>query len=254
LGIDRENALKEKMQIIAYEVVDEPMALRTAVRTRQWMDDSVDRFAYRCLPVAIANQMGWDVLCPVAFTAKWNGKEDLSAIKINFHGKASPLVCSHFGHGILTFTLGYLFRTTKSHNLWVKGPTNCPKDGIAPLEGLVETDWAPFSFTMNWKFTRRRHKINFEEGEPVCRILPYPRHYIRKFDPQVQNINQNAKLYDQYVEWRESRVAFIDDLEDAQSDAARAKWQRTYMKGENEKGNTFAGHETKIQMKEFRRT
>ncbi|MDH3806577.1 MAG: DUF6065 family protein, partial [Gammaproteobacteria bacterium] len=180
MGIDRGNALKEKMQITAYEIVDEPMAIHTAERTRQWMDDSVDRFAYRCLPVAIANQVGWDVLCPVAFTAKWNGKEDLSGVKINFHGQTSPLVSSHFGHGILTFTLGYLFRTTKSHNLWVKGPTNCPKDGIAPLEGLVETDWAPFSFTMNWKFTRRRHKIHFEEGEPVCRVLPYPRHYIRK--------------------------------------------------------------------------
>jgi hypothetical protein len=218
------------------------------------MNDTVDRFAYRCLPLAIANQVGWDVLCPVAFTAKWNGKEDVNAIQIKFSGQESSLISSHFGHGILTFTLGYLFRTTKSHNLWVKGPTNCPKDGIAPLEGLIETDWAPFSFTMNWKFTRPRHKVRFEEGEPICRILPYPRHYIRKFDPQIQSISRNAKLYNQYVEWRKTRATFIDDLKDAKSDAAKAKWQRTYMKGQNQTGNTFAGHQTKIQMKDFRRT
>ena len=242
------------MQITAYEVIEEPMALQTAERTRQWMNDTVDRFAYRCLPLAVANQIGWDVLCPVAFTAKWNGKEDLNAIQIKFRGQESPLISSHFGHGILTFTLGYLFRTTKSHNLWVKGPTNCPKDGIAPLEGLIETDWAPFSFTMNWKFTRPRHNVRFEEGEPICRILPYPRHYIRKFDPQIQSISQNAKLYNQYVEWRQTRAAFIDDLKDAKSDAAKAKWQRTYMKGQNQTGNAFAGHQTKIQMKDFRRT
>ena len=246
--------MKENMQITAYEVIEEPMALQTAQRTRQWMDDTVDRFAYRCLPVAIANQMGWDVLCPVAFTAKWNGKEDLAAIHLKFHGQKSSLIGSHFGHGVLTFTLGYLFHTTKSHNLWVKGPTNRPKDGIAPLEGLIETDWAPFSFTMNWKFTRPRHKVQFEEGEPICRILPYPRHYIRKFDPQIQSIHQNAKIFGQYDEWRNSREAFIDDLKDAESDATKAKWQRTYMKGQDQMGNTFAGHQTKIQMKDFRRS
>lgn len=246
--------MKDKMQITAYEVIEEPMEIRTAERTRQWMDDSVDRFAYRCLPLAIANQAGWDVLCPVAFTARWNGKAGPDAVRLTYHGRASTLISSHFGHGVLTFTLGYLFRTSKSHNLWVKGPTNSPKDGIAPLEGLVETDWAPFSFTMNWKFTRRRHKVRFEAGEPICRILPYPRHYLRKFDPQIQTINQNAGLHNQYNEWRLNRAAFIDDLKDAESDAAKAKWQRTYMKGEDQMGNTFAGHQTKIQMKDFRRS
>lgn len=241
------------MQIIAYEVVEEPMVLQSAERSREWMSASVDRFAYRCLPVAIANQMGWDILCPVAFTAKWNGKDDLKGIQIKFHGETSPLISSHFGSGVLTFTLGYLFRTSKSHNLWIKGPTNSPKDGIAPLEGLVETDWAPFSFTMNWKFTRKRHKVSFEKGEPICRIMPYPRHYLRKFDPQIQNLNQNATLYAQYVEWRKSRMTFIDDLKDADSDAAKEKWQRSYMKGESQAGNSFAGHETKIQMADFKR-
>ena len=118
--------MKEKLQITAYEVVEEPMKLQTAQRTRQWMQDTVDRFAYRCLPVSIANQIGWDVLCPVAFTAKWNGRPGLKNINLKFHGESSPLIGSHFGDGVLTFTLGYLFRTTKSHNLWVKR-------GIHPL-------------------------------------------------------------------------------------------------------------------------
>ncbi len=245
--------MKEKLQITAYEVVEDPMPLRSAERSRQWMEDTVDRFAYRCLPVAIANQVGWDILCPVPFTAKWNGKEGLNDISLKFHDRPSPLIGSHFGHGVLTFSPGYLFRTTKSHNLWAKGPTNCPKDGIAALEGLIETDWAPYSFTMNWKFTRKRHKVRFEEGEPICRIVPYPRHYIRKFDPTIKNINENAALYRQYVEWRESRLAFNEGLKDSASGAAKEKWQRSYMKGHDQQGNTFAGHETKIQMKDFKR-
>ena len=245
--------MKDKFQITAYEVIEDPMPLQAAERSRQWMEDTVDRFAYRCLPVAVANQVGWDILCPVPFTAKWNGKEGLKDISLKFHDQPSPLIGSHFGHGVLTFSPGYLFRTTKSHNLWVKGPTNCPKDGIAALEGLIETDWAPYSFTMNWKFTRKRHKVSFEEGEPICRIVPYPRHYIRKFDPVVRNINENSGLYQQYVDWRESRLAFNESLQDSESGAAKEKWQRSYMKGQDQQGNTFAGHETKIQMKDFKR-
>jgi hypothetical protein len=29
-----------------------------------------------------------------------------------------------------------------------------PKDGLAPLEGIVEADWAVVPFTMNWKLIR----------------------------------------------------------------------------------------------------
>ena len=72
--------MRDKLQITAYEVIENPMEIQTAERTRQWMDETVDRFAYRCLPVAIANQVGWDLLCPIAFSAKWNGRENLDAI------------------------------------------------------------------------------------------------------------------------------------------------------------------------------
>lgn len=245
--------MKDKLEITAYEVIEDPMPLRTSDRRRDWMDDTSERFAYRCLPLAIANQVGWEILCPVSFSARWNGKNSLDAIRIKFDGPESVLVGSHFGHGVLTFSLGYLFRTTKSHNLWVKGPTNRPKDGIAALEGLIETDWAPFSFTMNWQFTRKRHKVRFEEGEPVCTIVPYPRHYVGKFDPKIRMINENAKLYNQYTKWREDRNAFIADLQESDSDAAKAGWQRTYMKGEDQLGNTFSGHQTKVRTKDFRR-
>ena len=61
---------------------------------------------------------------------------------------------SHFSHGIITFHPGYLFRTPEGWSMWAGGAPNHVKDGIQPLAGLVETDWLPFPFTMNWVFTR----------------------------------------------------------------------------------------------------
>ena len=245
--------MKEKLEITAYKIMENPPPIRTADRKREWMDDTQDRFAYRCLPLSIANQTGWEILSPAGFTARWNGKNDLPAIKIKFDDEESPLIGSHFGHGVLTFTLGYLFRTTKAHNLWVKGPTNQFKDGISALEGLIETDWTPFTFTMNWQFTRKRHKIRFEKDEPICTILPYPRHYIGKFDPKLKVINENPKLYNQYVAWKDDREQFLRDLKNPDSEAVKAGWQKTYMKGEDQFGKVFAGHQTKVRTADFKK-
>jgi len=44
---------------------------------------------------------------------------------------------SHFGFGVLTFDLGCLFRTEPGYNLFVTGPLNRPKDGIAPLAAVI---------------------------------------------------------------------------------------------------------------------
>lgn len=245
--------MKERLKITAFEVVEQPMPIRTAQRARAWIEDLPDRFGYRCLPMTMANQVGWEILCPATFTASWNGKEGLDAIRFKFRDEPSPLVGSHFGSGVLTFSLGYLFRTTKAHNLWVRGPANAPKDGIAPLEGLIETDWTPFTFTMNWQFTRKRHKVMFEKDEPVCSVVPYPRHYVAKFDADLCNINQNPKLYKQYNDWRDSRIAFNEELKKEGSAAEKAKWQRSYTLGQDQQGNVFAGHETKIRMRKFDR-
>jgi len=244
--------MKDKLEITAYEIMDNPPSIRTADRKREWMDETQERFAYRCLPLSIANQTGWEILSPAGFTARWNGKNDLSAIRIKFDDEESPLIGSHFGHGVLTFTLGYLFRTTKAHNLWVKGPTNQFKDGIVALEGLIETDWTPFTFTMNWQFTRKRHKIRFEKDEPICTILPYPRHYIGKFEPKLKVINENPKLYNQYVAWKDDREQFLRDLKNPDSDAVKAGWQKTYMKGEDQFGKVFAGHQTRVRTADFK--
>ena len=54
----------------------------------------------------------------------------------------------------------------------MQGPINRPKDGIAALSGIIETDWSPYSFTMNWIFTRPDTPVRFEKGEPYCYIFP----------------------------------------------------------------------------------
>ena len=48
--------------------------IRPADVKREWMDATAERFAYRCLPLNIANAHGWEVPSPCSFEAYWNAR------------------------------------------------------------------------------------------------------------------------------------------------------------------------------------
>src|SRR5258708_9907512 len=141
----------------------EPL-IRPAEATRRWMAATPESFAYRCLPLNVANAHGWEILSPVAFEACWSGGSDTRDIAIRLPEGAKPELApvSIFGQGVLTFHIFGLFRTQPGWNLWVGGSPNRPKDGIFPLAGVIETDWSPYTFTMNWRFTRANHWVRFD--------------------------------------------------------------------------------------------
>ncbi len=76
---------------------------------RAWMDRFAERHPYRCLPLSMANTTGWEILCPVGFTATWNGgnrQEDITFQPDHPHPDFSEFVKSHFSHGVVTFHAG----------------------------------------------------------------------------------------------------------------------------------------------------
>jgi hypothetical protein len=124
----------------------------------------------------IANQSGWELRNPCAFTATWFDQDGVDVlIQPDKHDADQLLPVSHFGNGILSWRLPILFRTPEGYSLLARGPANYPKDAISPLEGIVETDWASQSFSMSWKLTRKLMPVRFEVDEPICMIVPQRR-------------------------------------------------------------------------------
>ena len=205
---------------------------------RDWMDATNHRFAYRCLPLSIANSMGWELLCPITFEAEWNGEAGLDSIAIHADSlKITDYAASHFGHGVLTFMTHHLFRTQPGIGMSVRGSPNQPKDGIHPLEGFVETDWLDFPFTMNWKFTRPG-TVRFEEGESFCFITPIP---YREFDavrPEIIPIAAAPELEAAMQRYSKLRYEFNDLLQAGDPEAMRQGWQKWYFRGTHPDGRT----------------
>jgi len=252
-----ESGLASRMKLTCYETTADPIVLRPAEPERAWMDASNEGFAYRCLPLIMANAHGWEVLSPAAFEAEWTGSNDFDGVRITPLSPFGdyPPVMSHFGEGVLTFHVSALFRTDPKVNLWVTGPVNRPKHGISPLTGVVETDWAVASFTMNWKFTAPGIRVRFEKDEPFCFFFPIPRGNLEEIQPELKSLSDAPmETYEGYVAWRDSRSKFIDTLQDAGSAANKARWERTYFQGKRPDGLTGPpDHQTRIRLKPFRR-
>ncbi|HTW50616.1 MAG TPA: DUF6065 family protein [Stellaceae bacterium] len=238
--------------LIAYPLAVRPPRLVKAARDREWMDATPVRFAYRCLPMVIANQSGWFILNRHKIAVTWNGGPDTGALKIDFlSGDEHRNAVSLFGCGILTFTIGYLFRTPPGFNLYVRGPANSPKDGVVALEGIVESDWAEATFTMNWKITRPNHPLVFEEGEPIAMISPIRRHEIETFRPEFRNLTEDPELAALHAEWARSRARHNADLKVPNSKAREEGWQRHYFRGESIRKQPAQEHQTKLTLRDF---
>lgn len=218
-------------RMTAYRLVNNPPVIRPGVVRRAWMDESISRFAYRCLPLTIANTFGWELLSPTAFEATWNGGQRQTDVTVTVLSGEAEAVTSHFGTGVVTFHTGYLFRTEAGTSLMAMGSPNQPKDAIAPLAGVVETSWAPYPFTMNWRFTRPNTTIRFEEGEPFCFIVPVSIGTLEGIRPEIADLASDPKTKAKYEEWVASRASFIADLKVEGSEARDDKWQKKYSRG-----------------------
>ena len=199
-----------RMKLECFPMAVRPPEIVPGRPQRAWMDAFSGRHPYRCLPMAMANSTGWEILCPVGFTAEWNGGIQQTDIIVTpdhpFPG-FTDFVKSHFSHGVLTFHPGLPVPQQDSWSMWAMGPPNHLKDGIQPLVGLIETDWLPFPFTMNWVFTRPG-RVSFVKGEPFCFITLVQDRPLEDIDLVQRSLDRDLGLKDQYEAWRARRDDF----------------------------------------------
>jgi hypothetical protein len=136
-----------KYELIAYQIRRSCTApLIPAPLARKWMDDAPQKFPYRCLPLTMANQYGWEIHSTRHFRATWDGRTTQKGISVEtLYGDGGVQLYSHFGSGVLTFTLPFLFRTPPGWNLMVRGPTNKPKGGLANFKAYTKGEGGPTS-------------------------------------------------------------------------------------------------------------
>jgi len=241
--------------LIGFITGDHAPPISPAPINRTWMSQMGRGWPSRCLPLLIANQSGWELRNPSAFTATWMGGDDRTNVTImpDKRDAGQFLPDSNFGYGLLTWHLPMLFRTPPGYNLLVRGPANHPKDAISPLEGIVETDWSSSSSSMSWQFTRQLMPVRFEVDEPICMIVPQRRAELEEFAPELRHIDSDDDLRRKHEFFLRSRRD-TGRVQAATNTAAgeRVPWQGDYARGHHADGEAGApDHQTRRHLRPF---
>ncbi len=248
---------QDDLPLLAFPTTSTPPTVAPAPRWRDWINAMEDRWANRCLPLLVANESGWTLLNPVGFRAEWSGDAAREGITVEFDDEvpAPHPVASHFGYGVLTWSVPYLFRTPPGYNLLARGPANWPKDGVCALEGLVETDWSVATFTMNWMFTRPGASVRFEKDEPFCMVLPQKRGDLERFAPEIRPITSAPEIHAEAEQWARERdrvqvkkflASYSKDFEEF-----RTSWEQDYFRGRTPGGRPAEEHDTRRKLRPF---
>jgi Family of unknown function (DUF6065) len=243
--------------LIGFITRDNAPQIGPAPINRTWMSEMAElRIGWpnRCLPMLIANQSGWELRNPCAFTATWMGQQGIDVmIAPDKRDPGQLLPVSHFGNGILTWHLPFLFRTPPGYNLLARGPANYPKDAVCPLEGVVETDWASASFSMNWKFTRKMMPVRFDIDEPIGMIVPQRRADLEEFAPELRRIESDEDLqrkYEFFLHARNTTPQFEQEAKVAAGE--QPDWQADYTRGRHSDGEAGTpDHQTRRHLRSF---
>lgn len=186
----------------------EGWSLRPSPSRRFWMD--AHPHAYKCLPMVAANLWGWQILCPVDVRATWDGSPGADGLTVDVESSHRPAIMSRFGAGIITFSPPWLFRTSAGWDLYVKGPGNRWKANCTPLEGVVETWWLNYTFTLNWKIIEPG-TVEFARGESLAQLVPVPHGTFaeaRAEEAPIVLVEPEAAR--ELMEWRSERRQIAD--------------------------------------------
>jgi hypothetical protein len=96
--------LIQLMKLTCYVHDGWTMYIRPAPVARAWMDATPERYAYRCLPLSIANAHGWEIFTPAGFWCMWTGGSSSADVQIRTDLDMPPgfAPASIFGSGVFT--------------------------------------------------------------------------------------------------------------------------------------------------------
>ena len=200
---------------------------------------------YRCLPLTIGNQYGFTVSSEFDITFEWNGEDHNQSISFQFDknkgnlDKLYPRIESHFGHGIITISPPYFFRTPPGVNLITMNPPNYIIPNVTVMTGVIETDNLRRSFTFNLKIQIPNIRTTIPAGYPLAAFMPIPRYYSDKFNLDFAENLFNRELTDEENKAESDAGNYRETVEPTLKNGVG----KHYMQGKDVYGNVFKDHQ-----------
>lgn len=174
---------------------------------RDWLSDTADKFAYRCIPLRIVNTYGWSVISPFDFTVSWFGGGGVNDVEITCDDPRflddNPI--SYFGYGTFSIAPDFIITTPESYSTYVRGVPNKNYKIVTPTDAIVETDWLPYPFTYTFFFTEPG-VVEFKKGDELFSFFPVERGSVEDFKLKSSFLGDNKQLSTDFHEYSKSAL------------------------------------------------
>jgi hypothetical protein len=202
----------------------------TLTVNRDWMDESIDKHAYKCLPVTLANCLGWSFSLP----------EDISFILHSSTGHVEILSGHKYSsvdrtNGTISFISGITIRSEKPQSLLIMPVPNQFIDGVSPFTSVVNTSVLKAPIPSAWKITRYDQAITIKSGTPITAIIPISLTDLEDTCFELMDDKLEDEHYKYIAEYREKFTEIINEK----------KYTHMYRDNVDHLGNIRGEHERK---------
>jgi len=200
-----------------YRISSSPLNVVPAQRRRQWMNENPH--VYKCGPVTNCNSFGWDVLTVEDHVVEWNGGTKKDDLVVH---EGSVTAHSNFGHGVLSFNLGYTWHTPDGWSMYVTSIPNEPNETFTTISALIETDILKYPFFPSVTL-KTAGTYTIKRDTAICRLFPIRMSEAVECEPSIEHEPP------EFLEYRQWQTAERNKFKSEQGTFGTKKgWQKFY--------------------------
>jgi hypothetical protein len=154
---------------------DKSLAPIRAEKMKGWWEDNKKTMdhAKHCLPLSMANSLGWYILSPGTFIVKWNGDHHADATIEHIEKSSHYEVDSHAAYGSFTVQAKFIPVTSKSGDfIYIKGMPNERSMPFNCMEALIEAWWSVGNFGLVFLLNQPGEFL-IHKGQPLAQMFVY---------------------------------------------------------------------------------
>lgn len=172
-------------------------------------DGKTYNHAKYCLPLSMANSLGYILRSPSTFRVFWDGKENSDAkIEIIENKKPTHKITTHSARGSFTIQYRFVFKTSDKHFTYIKGIPNI-RTKFNVMEALIESWWFEGTFGVVCLLNQACDLV-IKEGDPIAVVMLLPTENLN-FSIGLKQMTEKAlPTYTTWEWWQEIKHQFYN--------------------------------------------
>ena len=218
----------------AYKTNPDAFDLAPLPVTRDWMDATPEKHAYRCFPVTLANTIGWTLSAKEDISFIWDGIVDTTDSHVKIL-QGEKIAYTGRGQATVSFNTGLIFRSEKDISLMVLPLPNYFIKDFTPMASVISTSFYPHDMPLAIRVLQENKEITIKAGDPIAVILPISLSRLKEESIIVEKFFPESDYY-------EKTKSYGDAAQEVNKTGKFTDWYRDAV---DENGNSVGEHEVK---------